>query len=542
MSISDQDLVDRCRDGDRDAFAVIVQRYQNLICSIAYSSTGSLNLSEELAQDTFVAAWKSICELREPRLLRQWLCGIARNRIRNSVRQQKRDVLHGAARIDRDEVAVQSEADPVDETIAQEEAAMMQRSLQTISETYRVPLILFYREQQSVANVAQLMGISEDAVKQRLARGRKQLRSEIASVVERGLRQTAPGRAFTIGVLTALPVMSGTAKAATLTATGAKGVSAMNVAGWTGILGAILGPIIGLAGAWFGVKMSLRAAQSERERRFIIRSTCWIAALVLAFGCGLTALLMLGRRFAREDPTAFTFAVIGLTVGYTVCLLATIIVYNRRHARIRREVGTTDLPPSVVAERMPAPLKNWQYPAVYQSRLRLFGLPLLSIRFNGVVAVGRREAAVGWIAIGDKAYGILFACGPIAVGGIACGAIGLGGITFAGLAFGLVPMGGAAVGWLAMGGVAIGILAFGGCALAWQAAMGGVSAAREFAIGGLVVARHANDEIAKEFMENHPFFQISDTLATHGWIWIVLVAITLLPMVWAQRKVQRENQ
>jgi RNA polymerase sigma factor (sigma-70 family) len=67
--------------GNREAFSQIVSRYQSLICSLAYSATGSLGQSEDLAQETFITAWKRLRLLREPSKLRAWLCGIARNRI-----------------------------------------------------------------------------------------------------------------------------------------------------------------------------------------------------------------------------------------------------------------------------------------------------------------------------------------------------------------------------------------------------------------------------------------------------------------------------
>src|SRR5262249_33590904 len=80
---NDADLVTESLSGNRDAFGQIVSRYQSLVCSLAYSATGSLSQSEDLAQDTFVTAWKQLRDLREPAKLRAWLCGIARNLINN---------------------------------------------------------------------------------------------------------------------------------------------------------------------------------------------------------------------------------------------------------------------------------------------------------------------------------------------------------------------------------------------------------------------------------------------------------------------------
>ncbi len=80
---NDAELVCDSLAGNRDAFGQIVARYQSLVCSLAYSATGSLSQSEDLAQETFFAAWKQLAGLREPEKLRAWLCAIARNLINN---------------------------------------------------------------------------------------------------------------------------------------------------------------------------------------------------------------------------------------------------------------------------------------------------------------------------------------------------------------------------------------------------------------------------------------------------------------------------
>ena len=62
---TDEELVAQSLAGNRNAFGEIVRRYQTLICSVAYSATGSLTQSEDLSQETFVTAWKQLAELRE---------------------------------------------------------------------------------------------------------------------------------------------------------------------------------------------------------------------------------------------------------------------------------------------------------------------------------------------------------------------------------------------------------------------------------------------------------------------------------------------
>src|SRR5580700_6140789 len=99
-SLNDAELVRRSLAGSRDAFSEIVARYQSLICSLAYSTTGSLTLSEDLAQETFVIAWKQLRQLREPDKLRSWLCSIARSVISGAARRQTREPAHGAESMD----------------------------------------------------------------------------------------------------------------------------------------------------------------------------------------------------------------------------------------------------------------------------------------------------------------------------------------------------------------------------------------------------------------------------------------------------------
>src|SRR5437773_2283930 len=165
---SDSELVTRSLAGNRDAFGWIVARYQSLLCSLAYSATGSLSQSEDLAQETFVAAWKSLPQLREPAKLRPWLCGIARNLIGKLRRQEGHEPIHTAEPLETADELPSLQPLPPEQTINNEEQAILWRSIERIPETYREPLILFYREGQSVERVASHLELAEDAVKQRL--------------------------------------------------------------------------------------------------------------------------------------------------------------------------------------------------------------------------------------------------------------------------------------------------------------------------------------------------------------------------------------
>ena len=98
---NDADLVADSLGGRRDAFRQIVERYQTLVCSLAYSATGNVSQSEDVAQETFISAWKDLRLLRQPDKLRAWLCGIVRNKIHRSRRDDGHEPVRNAAPLPR---------------------------------------------------------------------------------------------------------------------------------------------------------------------------------------------------------------------------------------------------------------------------------------------------------------------------------------------------------------------------------------------------------------------------------------------------------
>lgn len=272
---ADAELVTKTREGNRDAFGQIVSRYQSLICSLAYSATGSLGQSEDLAQETFITAWKHLRHLREPGKLRSWLCGIARNQISNWLRREGRGPLHAAESLETVAESPSAQPLPSDQAISKEEAAILWHSIQHIPDVYREPLVLFYREGESVERVAAALELSEDAVRQRLSRGRKLLHEQVLALVEGTLRQTAPGETFTLGVMAALPLLATTAKAASASAA-AKGSSAAKTVFAVATVGTILLfysllAFLAFLGGWAGYAMSRACVSSFRQCENIIR-------------------------------------------------------------------------------------------------------------------------------------------------------------------------------------------------------------------------------------------------------------------------------
>ncbi len=332
VECNDAELVSRALGGDRDAFNQIVRRHQILICSLAYSRIGHLGLSEDVAQETFITAWKHLRLLREPAKLRAWLCGIVRNRIQKCLQREGRQPVHFAEPLDAANESPAPGELPSEQTIGREEEAILWRSLEKIPEIYREPLILFYREHQSIERVAEALDLTADAVKQRLSRGRKLLQEEVQAFVENTLSRTAPGQAFSGAVLAALPLAAGPAATMGVGA-GAKGT----VAAKSGFLWAWLAPFLGIVAGITAHWLVVRAAPTAREHRLkkVAFTGLWIFVLAWCVG-GQWTLRTLSEQLGWSDRTVFAVTS-GFWWFYAIVVATLSIVTFRRVLAIRQQ-------------------------------------------------------------------------------------------------------------------------------------------------------------------------------------------------------------
>jgi RNA polymerase sigma factor (sigma-70 family) len=335
--LTDAALVAASLAGDREAFGLIVARYQSLVCSLAFSATGNLTQSEDLAQEAFVAAWKTLPDLREPASLRPWLCRIARNRICDAFRGEKHEPSHAAETLDQLDEAPALEPLPPDYAISREEEAILWRAIERIPETYREPLVLFYREHQSVQSVAQKLELSEDAVKQRLSRGRKMLQDQVLAFVEGALEKTSPGKLFTLAVLAALPLAATSAKAAALGSAMAAAGAGAKTAATVGSAGGFFPPVMGVLGLYHTFKSEIEDTNSPRERQLMVR-VVWIR---IAFIIPYLALLYICMKNldTRQHPLAFETAMAAFVFGVAIFVVVLFGYFD--HRRLQIEVDGT---------------------------------------------------------------------------------------------------------------------------------------------------------------------------------------------------------
>lgn len=320
--MSDETLVRTARAGDRSAFAELVERHRNTVFGVAYNLLGDFGLSEDIAQQTFVTAWTRKLDLDDPSRVAAWLCGIARNLARN---QRRRKAVESAVPLT-DQFASRDSLAVDEQIMAREEAALLWSILEKIPEIYREPMILHYRQDADTAEVAAALDISEELVRTRLSRGRKLLEQQVAAFVEGTLSRQTTSPTFVPSVLLALPAgTKGTGLAATLMAK--LGISA----------GAVLGPLIGLAGSIYGSRRSFAQATSDVERRFLWRMVGMLSLLIGGF-----FVLQFGLWFWSRAIWSRPWVQGTIWGSYSVLLGALIAFSNHRLRTIKLEHGTAE--------------------------------------------------------------------------------------------------------------------------------------------------------------------------------------------------------
>ncbi|HEY2510287.1 MAG TPA: sigma-70 family RNA polymerase sigma factor, partial [Polyangiaceae bacterium] len=370
--VDDADLVAQSVAGSREAFGQIVARYQGPVCAIAYSATGSLALSEDVAQETFLIAWRQLGDLREVTRLRSWLCGIARIQAANIRRREKREPARTGGSIDDAIDLASRDPLPPDQAISREEQAILWSTLERIPASYREPLVLFYREHQSVESVAQALDLSEDVVRQRLTRGRKLLHERMLAVVEGALGRTAPGEAFTLGVVATLPASTAGAALASVGAVASKGGAVAKSVAVGALFVGLLGPLLGAGGTWLGVRSNLEAVRTPRERAMVRRQTRTIVAGAVLFSLGVAGLVV-PKAFWAAHLDGFVASTVGLVLGYAAWLAVVLARATSEQRRVREEERR--LHPEAFVNDGRASI-DWK------SATTFLGLPLCHVRFD----------------------------------------------------------------------------------------------------------------------------------------------------------------
>ena len=178
-------LVSEAKAGRLSAFNTLVEEYQTPIYNLAYRMLTDTAVAEDVAQDTFVAAYRKLHQFKEGNF-RAWLMRIAANCCRDYMRsaQVRRNVSLEALVEQPSFVLTSNGASPEDFALRRELAQVLQSTLATLPEDQRLAVVLVDVQEFSYEESAQIMGIPVGTVKSRLSRGRLALRERLSSETE----------------------------------------------------------------------------------------------------------------------------------------------------------------------------------------------------------------------------------------------------------------------------------------------------------------------------------------------------------------------
>lgn len=169
----------RVQEGDRYAFRVLIERYEGMVFDLTHQYADSPEDAEDLAQDAFARAYRRIGDLEKPDRFSSWLYGITLNRCRDYAKNVRRNTYAFSHTEERDDAdALPANSQPQDEAlVAEERGEQLWEALDELSSTYATPFLLKYRDGMTYKAMSKRMDVSVSALKVRVHRARKKLRT-----------------------------------------------------------------------------------------------------------------------------------------------------------------------------------------------------------------------------------------------------------------------------------------------------------------------------------------------------------------------------
>jgi RNA polymerase sigma-70 factor (ECF subfamily) len=179
----DNDYIGRVLSGDVSAYASLVTKHKNLVFSIILKIVNSREDAEEIAQDVFLKAYQSLSTFERKSKFSTWLYRIAYNAAISKTRKKKVEMV-----AIEETVITNYSTDEIthnmNELDANERQVMLEKALQRLPEEDNLLITLFYKNENSIEDISDIMGLSVSNVKVRLHRIRKKLYEEMNTMLK----------------------------------------------------------------------------------------------------------------------------------------------------------------------------------------------------------------------------------------------------------------------------------------------------------------------------------------------------------------------
>ncbi len=172
----DNSTISRVLQGDQQAYAELVRRYQNFVFTLCLRYAPHREDAEEIAQDVFVKAYRSLADFRGDSRFSTWLFTIARTSCLSFLRRKRPDIRS----LDDEHVFASADALdgglPANQVEQKSKVAMVNDAIRMLSPGDAKIITLFYQGGQSLDEIGLIMGIEPNTIKVKLHRARQRLR------------------------------------------------------------------------------------------------------------------------------------------------------------------------------------------------------------------------------------------------------------------------------------------------------------------------------------------------------------------------------
>lgn len=175
MRETDNIIIDRVKNGDKNAYAQIVDRYKDKVYSLVYGIVRNEETAQELAQDIFIKAFTALKKFRKESSFSTWIYRIAYNTTISETRKNKQKVLSYDEQLEKassEDLSASLEAEDNNEV----KKELLHQALNQLHAEERLILMLYYFEEQSIDEISKSSGLSQSNVKVKLFRLRNKLK------------------------------------------------------------------------------------------------------------------------------------------------------------------------------------------------------------------------------------------------------------------------------------------------------------------------------------------------------------------------------
>ena len=181
MKNTDIALIHRTLNGDDNAFAELVKKYQKQVHALVWRKIGDFHTAEEITQDVFLKAYQRLAKLKKPQSFASWLYVIAANDCSTWLRKKrlKTQPLEATSGVHLEKATYSGYVIAENErTSAEAQRDAVQKLLAKLQESERTVITLFYFAEMTCKEISEFLGVSANTIKSRLSRARHRLQKE----------------------------------------------------------------------------------------------------------------------------------------------------------------------------------------------------------------------------------------------------------------------------------------------------------------------------------------------------------------------------